>query len=108
MICAMKDLHWRCQMKAFCQTWSDHSFHTTIFDYPLCDQGDAEAFAITARASAEAEGMNMKAEAFREYKKAAKVKILKITPKYFQLIHSQPQLLTIPNLKSKSVVQIGT
>ena len=36
-------------------------------------QGDAEAFAITARATAEAEGMNMKAEAFREYKKAAKV-----------------------------------
>ena len=39
----------------------------------ICVQGDAEAFAITARASAEAEGMNMKAEAFREYKKAAKV-----------------------------------
>ena len=36
-------------------------------------KGDAEAFAITARATAEAEGMNMKAEAFREYKKAAKV-----------------------------------
>ena len=42
----------------------------------ICSQGDAEAFAITARASAEAEGMNMKAEAFREYKKAAKVKIV--------------------------------
>ena len=36
-------------------------------------KGDAEAFAITAVATAEAEGMTMKAEAFREYKKAAKV-----------------------------------
>ena len=46
-------------------------------------QGDAEAFAITARASAEAEGMNMKAEAFREYKKAAKVEIFEICPRTF-------------------------
>ena len=36
-------------------------------------KGDAEAFAITARATAEAERMNLKAEALREYKKAAKV-----------------------------------
>ena len=48
-----------------------------------CAQGDAEAFAITARASAEAEGMNMKAEAFREYKKAAKVEIFEICSRAF-------------------------
>ena len=49
-------------------------------------QGDAEAFAITARASAEAEGMNMKAEAFREYKKAAKVITHSNLPYVMQLI----------------------
>ena len=57
--------------------------------YLICAQGDAEAFAITARASAEAEGMNMKAEAFREYKKAAKVKISDL--------NKNPQLLIIQN-----------
>ena len=53
----------------------DYSSTLPVFKKPnlICVQGDAEAFAITARASAEAEGMNMKAEAFREYKKAAKV-----------------------------------
>ena len=59
--------------------------------YLICAQGDAEAFAITARASAEAEGMNMKAEAFREYKKAAKVKNFEFDP------NRNPQLLIIQN-----------
>ena len=72
-------------MRPYCKTWSDeHSFYHT-FQYLIFAQGDAEAFAITARASAEAEGMNMKAEAFREYKKAAKVNILKIDPEHFSI-----------------------
>ena len=36
-------------------------------------KGDAEAFAIEAKAKAEAEQMAMKADAFKEYNKAAKV-----------------------------------
>ena len=63
-----------------------HSVECLISDpkFIICGaQGDAEAFAITARASAEAEGMNMKAEAFREYKKAAKVEIFEICPRTF-------------------------
>lgn len=36
-------------------------------------KGDAEAFAIEARAKAESEGMAMKADAWKEYRKAAKV-----------------------------------
>ena len=36
-------------------------------------KGDAEAFAIEAKGKAEAEQMAMKADAFKEYNKAAKV-----------------------------------
>ena len=39
-------------------------------------KGDAEAFAIEIKAKAEAEQMAMKADAFKEYGKAAKVYII--------------------------------
>ena len=41
----------------------------------LTIKGEAEAFSIEARAKAEAEGMAQKADAFKDYGKAAKVKL---------------------------------
>ena len=38
-------------------------------------KGDAEAFSVEVKAKAEAEGMAQKADAFKDYSKAAKVKI---------------------------------
>ena len=44
-------------------------------------KGEAEAFAIEAKAKAEAEQMNKKAEAFKEYKEAAMIDMmLKVLP----------------------------
>ena len=41
--------------------------------------GEAEAFSIEARGKAEAEGMAQKADAFKDYGKAAKVKLFIFT-----------------------------
>ena len=45
----------------------------------LTIKGEAEAFSIEARAKAEAEGMAQKADAFKDYGKAAKVKLFIFT-----------------------------
>ena len=45
----------------------------------LTIKGEAEAFSIEARGKAEAEGMAQKADAFKDYGKAAKVKLFIFT-----------------------------
>lgn len=50
-------------------------------------RGDAEAFAIEAKAKAEAEQMGKKAEAFKEYKDAAMVNlVLETLPKVKKIL----------------------
>jgi hypothetical protein len=58
---------------------SKGKYNSNIF---FCLSGEAEAFAIEAKAKAEAEQMAKKAEAWNEYKQAALVDmVLKVLPK---------------------------
>ena len=63
-----------------CISWGSLSLttaiSTTTFLYPSQMRGEAEAFAIGARARAEAEQMAKKAEAFQLYQEAAQLDML--------------------------------
>ena len=54
---------------------SEHAINS-IFLFQIRIRGEAESFAIHAKAKAEAEQMAKKAEAFREYREAAMVEML--------------------------------
>jgi len=57
-------------------------------------KGEAEAFAIEAKAKAESEQMCKKADAWKEYEDAAKIEMmLDIIPKVATLTHSTALLM---------------
>ena len=66
---------WKLRLKLVNIFENDLFFKTQIFKYleALALKGDAEAYAIEEKAKAESNGMAQKADAFKDYGKAAKV-----------------------------------